>query len=132
MLKVAQYAAQLEDYDKAIQIYEQVSVTANRVELFVVEMSWWLEYNLENVRHHTYLPVFLSVICKWLNVFDKAQDIYRVGVDPTNNFTSKFNKINPNNVQYKMLTRSTVEKYKEILLWNVEIHTKNEQRHWFM
>jgi Soluble NSF attachment protein, SNAP len=25
MLKVAQYAAQLEDYDKAIQIYEQVS-----------------------------------------------------------------------------------------------------------
>lgn len=26
MLKVAQYAAQLEDYEKAIQIYEQVSV----------------------------------------------------------------------------------------------------------
>lgn len=26
MLKVAQYAAQLEDYDKAIQIYEQVCV----------------------------------------------------------------------------------------------------------
>lgn len=25
MLKVAQYAAQLEDYDKAIQIYEQVN-----------------------------------------------------------------------------------------------------------
>lgn len=25
MIKVAQYAAQLEDYDKAIQIYEQVS-----------------------------------------------------------------------------------------------------------
>lgn len=27
MIKVAQYAAQLEDYDKAIQIYEQVSRT---------------------------------------------------------------------------------------------------------
>lgn len=26
MLKVAQYAAQLEDYDKAIQIYEQVKI----------------------------------------------------------------------------------------------------------
>lgn len=25
MIKVAQYAAQLEEYDKAIQIYEQVS-----------------------------------------------------------------------------------------------------------
>lgn len=28
MLKVAQYAAQLEDYEKAIQIYEQVNKTA--------------------------------------------------------------------------------------------------------
>lgn len=27
MLKVAQYAAQLEDYEKAIQIYEQVQFT---------------------------------------------------------------------------------------------------------
>lgn len=31
MLKVAQYAAQLEDYDKAIQIYEQVCDAPNVV-----------------------------------------------------------------------------------------------------
>lgn len=32
MLKVAQYAAQLEDYQKAIEIYEQVSIS---------DHQWW-------------------------------------------------------------------------------------------
>lgn len=35
MLKVAQYAAQLEDYDKAIQIYEQVRLLFFFLFLFV-------------------------------------------------------------------------------------------------
>lgn len=34
MLKVAQYAAQLEDYEKAIQIYEQVMTHANNILFF--------------------------------------------------------------------------------------------------
>ena len=33
-LKVAQYAAQLEQYDKAIEIYEQVSRSSDRCSLF--------------------------------------------------------------------------------------------------
>lgn len=48
MLKVAQYAAQLEDYEKAIQIYEQVMKhfmaaqgIRKLIKYFVVESGCW-------------------------------------------------------------------------------------------
>lgn len=45
MLKLAQYAAQLEHYDKAIQIYEQVCIyTANLLSLPSVAISLWFYF----------------------------------------------------------------------------------------
>lgn len=38
MLKLAQYAAQLEHYDKAIQIYEQVRTTYDRLRIGKVNL----------------------------------------------------------------------------------------------
>lgn len=38
MLKVAQYAAQLENYDKAIQIYEQVFTFSNCTNFFIFSL----------------------------------------------------------------------------------------------
>ena len=39
LLKVAQYQAQLEHYDKAIEIYEQVSVNQKMVDCLI--FLWW-------------------------------------------------------------------------------------------
>lgn len=46
MLKVAQYAAQLEDYEKAIQIYEQVmqflfSIDFTEIDEFAFDFCRW-------------------------------------------------------------------------------------------
>ena len=46
MLKVAQYAAQLENYDRAIEIYEQVSQHYYYAELFRIALE---ESNLKSI-----------------------------------------------------------------------------------
>lgn len=53
MLKVAQYAAQLEDFDKAIQIYEQVKLIRLKC----------LAVSHDSVRSNQIFPILVS--CMW-------------------------------------------------------------------
>lgn len=61
LLKVAQYAAQLEDYDKAISIYEQVSSSPFMSEPRVFRLSLIFEI-------YSRSPLRLSIVHFWNTV----------------------------------------------------------------